>query len=548
MIALLENPGPDEKISFREALETANNSAGFNRIVFDVSGTIAPTSTLPEINDPVGGTQISGEGRITLDGRWLPSSIRKGALAISSAHNTIEGINICSFPEYGICIRGESATQNTVRGCRIGTRGQEMQGNALGITLCEGASGNIIGGSTVEEGNLISANSTWGITLTGEGVENNQIIGNCIGLNAAQTGSLPNGRDGILITNHAAYNYIGGTLAAMGNVIAGNNANGIAISYSANNNVIQGNFIGCRTDGQMGLGNTQAGIAVMDDAYANLIGGATEDTGNLIAGNATYGITLYTSGSFASLPVQIEMRRNRIYKNSLSAINLADQANEAIRPPGLILFDTLRGVARSASIIDFFASDAPTDSAAYIGSANSDADGLFSFFIDSTLYAGKYITATATDPNGNTSALSRAILLPQSNEGEGEDEGEGSAEGEGEGDGEGNLEGEGEGSTSVDYHSADQNRDTYINLSELLRIIQFYNSGGYYCAYVTEDGYAPGASGSYLCDYHDGDYAPSNWRIDLNELLRIIQFYNSAQIHPCETGEDGFCLGAAFSD
>ncbi len=111
-----------------------------------------------------------------------------------------------------------------------------------------------------------------------------------------------------------------------------------------------------------------------------------------------------------------------------------------------------------------------------------------------------------------------------------------------------------EGQANQDYdgailsHSADPNGDGQINLTELLRVIQFYNSGGFHCEEGTEDGYAPGP-GDQTCAPHSSDYAPSgpDWRIVLTELLRIIQFYNSGGYHPCpdEGTEDGFCPGPA---
>jgi hypothetical protein len=91
-------------------------------------------------------------------------------------------------------------------------------------------------------------------------------------------------------------------------------------------------------------------------------------------------------------------------------------------------------------------------------------------------------------------------------------------------------------------HSADQNGDTLISLSELLRVIQFYNSARYGCGVETEDGFAP-ESTEESCAAHASDYNPQDWRILLSELLRLIQFYNSGGYHPCEEGEDGFCPG-----
>jgi len=136
-------------------------------------------------------------------------------------------------------------------------------------------------------------------------------------------------------------------------------------------------------------------------------------------------------------------------------------------------------------------------------------------------------------------------------EGEGEGTTEGQVEGEGEGTTEGQIEGEGEGTTEgqiegegqVDpFHSADQNGDGVISLSELLRVIQFFNTGSYGCQAGTEDGYAPGSLDQ-SCTPHASDYNPQNWSISLSELLRLIQFFNAGGYHECVGSEDGFCPG-----
>jgi len=91
------------------------------------------------------------------------------------------------------------------------------------------------------------------------------------------------------------------------------------------------------------------------------------------------------------------------------------------------------------------------------------------------------------------------------------------------------------------YHSADRDQDHTISLSELLRIIQFYNSGGLHCQSGTEDGYDPGM-GDQACDLHSSDYNPPDWTINMSELLRIIQLFRSPGYYPCIDGEDGFCV------
>lgn len=90
-------------------------------------------------------------------------------------------------------------------------------------------------------------------------------------------------------------------------------------------------------------------------------------------------------------------------------------------------------------------------------------------------------------------------------------------------------------------HMADRNQDFAVNLTELLRIIQFFNTGAHHCDAGTEDGYAPGA-GDTTCALHDSDYSPADWRVNLSELLRVIQFFNWGRYAYCGDTEDGFCI------
>jgi hypothetical protein len=92
-------------------------------------------------------------------------------------------------------------------------------------------------------------------------------------------------------------------------------------------------------------------------------------------------------------------------------------------------------------------------------------------------------------------------------------------------------------------HTADQDASYTIDLAELLRIIQFYNSDTFHCEEGTEDGYAPGAGDIESCCSHASDYVPQDWDINLTELLRLIQFFNSGGYTFCpdDGTEDGYC-------
>ena len=94
-------------------------------------------------------------------------------------------------------------------------------------------------------------------------------------------------------------------------------------------------------------------------------------------------------------------------------------------------------------------------------------------------------------------------------------------------------------------HSADINHDKRIDLSELLRLIQFYNSNAYHCEEKGEDGYAPGKSTAIGCEPHDSDYIEQDWEISLSELLRLVQLFNTGGYYDCDaSGEDGYCPGS----
>jgi len=104
----------------------------------------------------------------------------------------------------------------------------------------------------------------------------------------------------------------------------------------------------------------------------------------------------------------------------------------------------------------------------------------------------------------------------------------------------GAAEGEGEVLAPSSFHAGDIDKSGDITLSELLRVIQFFNSDAYHCNEGGEDGFGAG-TGAGGCTPHSSDYNPQNWQIEIEELVRVIQLFNSDAYRPCESGEDGFC-------
>jgi hypothetical protein len=98
------------------------------------------------------------------------------------------------------------------------------------------------------------------------------------------------------------------------------------------------------------------------------------------------------------------------------------------------------------------------------------------------------------------------------------------------------------------FHSADYENDGNwaISLTELLRVISYYNAGGYKTDEDNgKDNFAPGA-GPITRGHHSADYENGgNGAISLTELLRVISYYNAGGYHTDPgNGKDDYAPGA----
>ncbi len=166
----------------------------------------------------------------------------------------------------GIVLNG--SYHNFIKGNKIGTdvTGKISLGNTkTGIRINAGGSYNLIGGSTPEEKNLISANGQNGIWIV-EG-DKNLIQGNSIGTDVSGTFPLPNKGSGILINGEEGTregNVIGGSeLLGEANVISGNKEYGVHLKNTKNTEV-NNNFIGLGSDGVRNLKNGKGKIAASE--------------------------------------------------------------------------------------------------------------------------------------------------------------------------------------------------------------------------------------------------------------------------------------------
>ena len=352
---LIANPGADGRISLREAILAANNTAGADDIVFalpvtdaghfyytddgianqvsigNVTATTAASDAalvgadpdfakswwsiqvgaagLPSITTQVtidGTTQTgySGTPIVELDGSLTAAG--ESGLAFSGAAadgSVVRGLVINQFDGQGIDLFASNG--NTIEGNFIGTdvSGTADLGNTdKGIRITSGAANNIIGGTNASARNLISGNDGDGIRIT-VGSLNNQVLGNYIGTDVTGTVALGNTGYGVLINSAAVSNTLGGTAAGAGNLISGNQTKGVGISGAGTDgNLVQGNFVGTDVTGTLDLGNAGTGVWLANSAAGNTIGGTAAGAGNLVAFSGAHGIDILdTAGAGNSL-------------------------------------------------------------------------------------------------------------------------------------------------------------------------------------------------------------------------------------------------------
>ena len=303
---------------------------------------------------------------------------------------------------------------------------------------------NLISGNNYEETNAEGLGIAMSETV--EDMPTATIQGNIIGTDATVSVPLPNGVGiGASVGDNGLQ--IGGDLPGAGNIISGNSSIGITAGNRGPTIVIQGNIIGTDGSGTRELGNRAGGIvvSVVHDGNGVLIGGTGAGEGNVIAFNGgkagwyPAGISLLGGSSN-----RVSVRGNRIYGNSsrgfapdfaavapndpldadTGANNLQNSPiiTSVDYGPPTIVHATLSSAPSTTYSIDFYANPVcvtrPTaflQGQDFVGTTqvttNASGAATISFQLGSPLVTGQGVTAMATDPDGNTSEHSQSILL-----------------------------------------------------------------------------------------------------------------------------------------
>jgi titin len=297
-------------------------------------GGVAITGTGNSVQGNLIGTDYTGTRTTDPNGHALGNAhngVNVGAIALANiiggtapgAGNVIAGTltNLGGTLAYGYGdgVALVDSVDTLVQGNFIGTdrTGTLNLGNLGGIFI-SASNNDTVGGGTSGAGNTIAFNGGAGVTVTGpnafgetvlgntiannggdgvfiDGASGISIAGNYIGTKATGAAAVPNGGNGVNITDGASNVTVGGTMPAARNVISANTGNGVVIQGSSGN-VVQGNYIGTDVTGTVALGNGGSGVVVSGGSN-NTIGGTDSNApgaplagaGNLISGQANFG-------------------------------------------------------------------------------------------------------------------------------------------------------------------------------------------------------------------------------------------------------------------
>ena len=386
------NPAPGAGTgTLRQAIVDANANAGADTINFNIAGapphTITPLSPLPQITEAVtinGTSQPDFSGTPVVEISGLNAGISDG-LNINASSCTVRGLIINRFSGNGITggngifILG---TGNIIEGNFIGTNANATfaLGNSQDGVFISSSSNNVIGGTTAAARNLLSGNRN-GVQIFGVGT-GNQVRGNSIGTNASGNASLGNSVNGVLILG-ASGSSIGVAGSASSNTISFNGAAGVAVQSGINNSIQSNSIV---FNGGLGIDLGVTGVTPND------VGDGDTGPNNL-----------------QNFPV----------------INSASAAGASTTVQG-----TLNSNPNTQFRLEFFSNQFPNASGfgegqTFIGSTTVTTDGAgnasFNPSLPVTVPPGQVLSATATDPSGNTSEFSRAVQVGGVSGGQGAD-------------------------------------------------------------------------------------------------------------------------------
>ncbi len=291
-----------------------DGGAGYQSgIAFDGSGVHSNYISGNFIGPSIEGSQLSNMNfyGVSFHGGAIDNSV---GIPTSAA-----AVNIISSNNVGIQF-SSSAGINSVNNNLIGTGKDGLSAipNNFGVYVADNGSGYEmkIGGPGLNEGNVISGNTTSGVQIVGahgvSGTNRLELVGNSIGLGIDGIANIPNGV-GVGVSSNAQFISIGeNSCAGCGNLISANTNAGIDIS-DAYDVIIYNNKIGADINGSP-AGN-EMGILANNSSYVT-IGGISANAPNEISHNTGNGVNIIGSS------IGVDLSANSIFSNGGIGVDL----------------------------------------------------------------------------------------------------------------------------------------------------------------------------------------------------------------------------------
>lgn len=270
-----------------------NGGVNFER-VSDVTFPTGNKLTMNHIGtDATGNVKVANAVGIALDGE-------DNDIGLPGRGNVISGNDGAGIgtKEYGI--------NNRITGNLIGIKEDQSGplGNSPGID--ENAGFNRIIDNTISGNNFVGV-AIRKNPLFQTAPRSTVLIHNFIGTDSTGQFAVRNNGWGVLITNGASNNTIGGRGPGEGNVISGNYDVGVFISIlltagpdTPRGNQLYGNLIGTNVDGNSAIPNEKGGVLIGDSDNNTVGGWGTDLPGarNVISGNRLSGVAIIGANSF----------------------------------------------------------------------------------------------------------------------------------------------------------------------------------------------------------------------------------------------------------
>jgi parallel beta-helix repeat protein len=235
------------------------------------------------------GTTATGNGALgnTLDGVAINGADNNSLIGCTAVDNPFVYYNVLSGNgANGLHITNSNDVTVQANFFGIGANNATTIGNALNGILVDGSSTGVQVGGVIPLGNVAAGNGQNGIEVAG--TVSGFTTFNTFGGLFAFGGAAPNGNDGLLITS------TGGDQTVRTNVFSGNANNGIEIGGNASGVTVDPDIVGLDTAGMAALPNQNDGLLIDGTAHDNTIGGTLDSVipENLFSGNTNYGIAL----------------------------------------------------------------------------------------------------------------------------------------------------------------------------------------------------------------------------------------------------------------